>query len=147
VGIKIATQYSGVCVECETKYSKNDIVYYDKEHTNSKGNAIVCKDFACFSEQGGKVDLKSSSARTTVEDLTFEIPGDIIIVRPEIISDNITVLMCLKTAHKTVSQLYPKLDPLSNTFGMIRNAIKDNLVSMYNARRICNNKTVKESLL
>jgi len=134
VGIKLATQYNGVCAECETKYKVGDMVYYDKEHTNSKGNAIVCKDYACFSEQGGKVDVKSSSARTTVEDLTIELPD--IEVRAEIISDNITVLMCLKTADKTVKKLYPKLDVLSNTFGMIRNTIKDNLVDMYNARKI-----------
>jgi len=134
VGIKIATQYNGVCVECETKYSKNEMVYYDKEHTNSKGNAIVCKDYACFSEQGGKVDVKSSSARTTVEDLTSGIFSSSSI-RAEIMAGRSVVEECFTLADEITRDIYSKLDPLSNTFGQIRNAFKTDLVNIYIGRK------------
>ena len=146
VGIKIATQYNGVCSECETKYKIGEMIYYDKEHTNSKGNAIVCKDYACFSEQGGKVDVKSGSARTTVEDLSSGIFSSNS-VRAEIRAGKSVVEECFTVADEITKEIYSKLDPLSNTFGQIRNAFKTDLVNIYNANRICNNKTVKESIL
>jgi len=124
----MATQYSGQCIECETKYARGMMVYYDKEHLNSKGNAIVCTNYSCFSEQGGKVDVKSSSARTTVEDLEFNIPD--VGTNNNIISASLLVKQCLVQAHKITTELYPKLDPLSNTFGQIRNAFKTDLVNI-----------------
>ncbi len=139
VGVKIATQYSGQCVECETKYARGMMVYYDKDHTNSKGNAIVCTDYACFSEQGGKIDDKSSSARTTIEDLEFNLPD--VSTNNNVIYATLLVKQCLVTAHVITKQIYPKLDPLSNTFGQIRNAFKTDLVNIINATRICDNKT------
>jgi len=132
VGIKLATQYVGKCPECETSYVKGEMIYYDKEHTNVKGNAIVCKDYACFSEQGGKVDVKSSSARTTVEDLEFNLPATV--PRNEVVVGGIIVKECIVLADKITRELYPKLDALSNTYGQIRNAFKTDLVNIYNAR-------------
>jgi len=133
VGIKLATQYKGQCAECETKYNIGDMVYYDKEHTNSKGNAVVCKDYACFTEQGGKVDLKSSSARTTVENLASNMFSSSII-RAEIRAGKSVVEECFTLADEITKEIYSKLDPLSNTFGQIRNAFKTDLVNIYNAR-------------
>ena len=134
MGARIATKYKGKCFECDAEWKEKDMIYYDGNKKNKRGKSVVCSNYECFADQGGKLD-PDVKVNNTTEDLLFSPPlkqDDVTNDRLDMIDKVLDTIVI--RAHQKVEKLYPKLDRKSNTFGMIRNAFIDHYKDLYIAR-------------
>ena len=53
MGKKIKAKFGSTCPECNTSITEGTDIYYDGEHKNKNGKAIVCSNIDCYKKQGG----------------------------------------------------------------------------------------------
>lgn len=131
MGIQIEAKYAGQCPECEEEFDVGEDIYYQKRPKPKK--SIVCVNFKCFEDQGGKLDKPPE--KLSEEEYLFVLPklGDnakdmSLLGIPDIL-DQIIIL-----AHDKVKRLMPNLSENSNTFGQVRNAFITHYKDIYLAR-------------
>lgn len=117
MGSRIKAKYNGECKQCAEEWIVGDDIFYQK---NPKA---ICKDEACFNQQGGIVKefvvRKDDVIITKIPDMN---PADSVKQVAEILQQYIVV------AHHLTKSLYPDLDVNTHTFGQIRSKIIDQLL-------------------
>ena len=132
MGILLPAKYAGVCPECEEDFDVGEEIYYEKRPKPRKN--IVCVNYKCFTDQGGKLD-KKPLGNIGEEEYLFVPPnfGVEDVSEWRIIESTINTI--IGTANNKVKQLMPNLKPNSNTFGQVRNAFITHYKDIYLARR------------
>lgn len=137
MGIQLAAKYAGQCPECEEEFDVGEQIYYEKRPKPKK--SIVCVNFQCFSDQGGKVDKPKEELGE--EEYLFVPPNFGVEESGEwrIIESILNTI--IGTANKKVKELMPNLNENSNTFGQVRNAFITHYKDIYLARNYGTKKT------
>lgn len=138
MGKQLVSQYNGQCKECDTKYLKGDTIFWDGV------KKINCKDYACFTEQGGELTAKPGewsprpkagaprvkstySDRLMTADESLDINLDIDVTD---LGTGATLLEYIREANTLTKRLYPNLKANTQTFGQIRNSIVAHLITL-----------------
>ena len=123
MGTKIKAKYDGQCKICGEEWTVGDDIYYQKTPK------AICGELECFNIQGGNLTSKSFQKNFT--------GGNVIITRvPEIQLNEDTELLgtlwkqYFVKAHQLTKETYPEEDVNSDRFGMIRQTVLNQLVSM-----------------
>lgn len=132
MGIQLAAKFPGQCPECEEDFDKGEDIYYEKRPKPKK--SIVCVNYKCFTDQGGKLDKPLESI--SEEEYLFVPPKINLLTSP---TDMTAVEQVLNTmivrANNKVKELMPNLSPNSNTFGQVRNAFITHYKDIYLMRK------------
>jgi len=137
LGILLPARYAGVCPECEEDFDVGEEIYYEKRPKPKK--SIVCVNYKCFTDQGGKLDTPPETNKgeeyffippTSAEENTNEW---------RIIESILNTMIV--SANKKVKELMPNLNPNSNTFGQVRNAFITHYKDIFLARNFGTKKT------
>jgi len=129
MAMRISANFHSKCIECEEEWEKGEKIYWDPDTKNKKGKSPTCITYHCYQAQGG-ADI-SEETPSGKEDLTFVAPKETEAFEYKIKTVEQILDTLTSRAHKKTSELYPNLEPKSNTFGMIRNAFIDHYINIY----------------
>ncbi len=125
---------AGICPTCGNSWNINDTIFWDRNVKNTAGGNVTCSDESCFKTQGGTItpfiprspSTGFSKFQKESLDLTFMIPTKESDPKLDKAAD--TVLQAIVRADGLASTLYPNLKKTSDTFGMIRSKLADQIL-------------------
>ena len=129
---------AGICPTCGNSWNINDTIFWDRNVKNSAGGNVTCSDEACFKTQGGTITPFiprtpqsgfSTYSKKESLDLTFVIPNKVDNLKLDKASE--IVLQAIVRADGLASTLYPNLKKTSDTFGMIRSKLADQILGQH----------------
>lgn len=135
---RLVSNFKGVCKECEEDYDKGDMIFYDPSPKDIGKKAIVCVNYECYKDQGGKEVKLTGDKSTNADDFTFVFPKgeDAIMQKLEYIDPIVDTI--LLHVDRKVRDMYPNLSPSSSVFGTIRYALAVLYKDLYIARNFKN---------
>ena len=139
MGTQLTAKRAGTCPECGNSWQVGEQIFWDRAVKNSAGGNVTCTSNECFKQHGGTITpftpkgTTPSSGNTWSKpklDLTFVIPAKDGF--PEIDSHALHLKQVIARADLLAGELYPNLTKTSDTFGMIRSKLADQLISIGN---------------
>ncbi len=138
MGTKLSAKRAGTCPECGSSWNIGEDIYWDRAVKNSAGGNFCCSSNECFTKNGGTITPFTPKARTPSYaspykakeflDLTFVIPAKV--DNKQIDNNKTHLLQVIARADLLASELYPNLKKTSDTFGMIRSKLADQLIAV-----------------
>jgi len=138
MGTKLQAKRAGTCPECGSSWNIGEDIYWDRAVKNSAGGNFCCTSNECFTKHGGTITpftpkASTPSYGTTYKskeflDLTFVIPAKVDNKQIDHTKDHL--LQVIARADMLASELYPNLKRTSDTFGMIRSKLADQLIAV-----------------
>ena len=135
MGTKLQAKRAGTCPECGNSWNIGENIYWDRAVKNSAGGNMTCTSEECFKQHGGTITpfVKSNTPSTgyfnkprELLDLTFILPAKV--DAPEV-DKNVTALkQIIARADLLAGELYPNLKKTSDTYGMIRSKLADQII-------------------
>ena len=137
MGTKLSAKRAGTCPECGSSWNVGEDIYWDRAVKNSAGGNFCCSSNECFTKHGGTITPFTKSTTPSYAkpfvpreslDLTFVIPAKV--DNKQIDTSKDTLLQYIARADLLASELYPNLKRTSDTFGMIRSKLADQLIAV-----------------
>jgi len=137
MGTKLLAKRAGTCPECGSTWSIGENIYWDRAVKNSAGGNFCCTSEECFSKHGGTITPFTKSTTPSYGtpykpkeylDLTFVIPAKV--DNKQLDNNKAFLLQAIARADLLASELYPNLKRTSDTFGMIRSKLADQLIAV-----------------
>jgi len=138
MGTKLSAKRAGTCPECGSSWNIGEDIYWDRAVKNSAGGNFCCTSNECFSKHGGTITPFTPRSSTPSSgfkyppreslDLTFVIPAKV--DNKQIDHTKNHLLQVIARADLLASELYPNLKRTSDTFGMIRSKLADQLIAV-----------------
>jgi len=128
---------AGTCPSCGNTWKIGETIFWDRNVKNSAGGNVTCSDEPCFNSQGGKItpftphstpQSYSSGYKKESLDLTFILPAKVENLNLD--SDVGKLQQVIARADFLAGDLYPNLKKTSDTFGMIRSKLADQLIAI-----------------
>jgi len=138
MGTKLQAKRAGTCPECGNSWKIGEDIYWDRAVKNSAGGNFCCTSEGCFTSHGGTITPFTPRGTTPSSgyskpyreslDLTFVIPAKV--DNKQIDNNKDFLLQVIARADLLASELYPNLKRTSDTFGMIRSKLADQLIAV-----------------
>ncbi len=139
MGTQLTAKRAGTCPECGNSWKVGEQIFWDRSVKNSAGGNVTCTSDDCFKSHGGTITpfvpkgTTPSSGNTWSKpklDLTFVIPAKV--DDAQLDKSIIALKQIIARADILASDFYPNLTKTSDTFGMIRSKLADQLISIGN---------------
>jgi len=137
MGTQLTAKRAGTCPECGNSWQVGEQIFWDRAVKNSAGGNVTCTSDECFKQHGGTITpfvpkgTTPSSGKSWSKpqlDLTFVIPAKV--EDPELDKTVIALMQIIARADLAAGALYPNLTKTSDTFGMIRSKLADQLIAV-----------------